>query len=301
MRRRHPFALLLLLLITSLVAAQFGFLIRNTVGKNVGQLQEGPALAVPFTLLRDPTLLLAAGPLEGTETLSKPGLQPPAVPEREPVETQPPPGAPADSPPEQAEGQAGEIGPVEEAWFDDALFIGDSRTVGMSQYGRLGKADYFADTGMTVFNVLTREAADTGFARQRLESLLSAKEYGKIYLMLGINEIGYPFETLIRQYQAVLDSIRAMQPGADVLLCANLHVTRAAAAATPRLEPDHIEQLDEAVAALADGTSVFFLDANPVFCDADGYLREELTGDGVHPYGTGYETWAQWLMEHGIT
>lgn len=80
MRRRHPFALLLLLLITSLVAAQFGFLIRNTVGKNVGQLQEGPALAVPFTLLRDPTLLLAAGPPEGTETLSKPGLQPPAVP-----------------------------------------------------------------------------------------------------------------------------------------------------------------------------------------------------------------------------
>lgn len=129
------------------------------------------------------------------------------------METQPPPGASADSPPEQAEGQAGEIGPVEEAWFDDALFIGDSRTVGMSQYGRLGKADYFADTGMTVFNVLTREAADTGFVRQSLESLLSAKEYGKIYLMLGINEIGYPFETLIRQYQAVLDSIRAMQPG----------------------------------------------------------------------------------------
>lgn len=46
---------------------------------------------------------------------------------------------------------------------------------------------------------------------------------------------------------------------------------------------------------------MFFLDANPVFCDADGYLREELTGDGVHPCGTGYETWAQWLMEHGIT
>ena len=80
-------------------------------------------------------------------------------------------------------------------YFDDALFIGDSRTVGLSQYGRLGRADYFASTGMTVFNVLKEKRfPTTDLAKQDLPSLLSAKRYGKIYLILGINEIGYPFD-----------------------------------------------------------------------------------------------------------
>ncbi len=39
----------------------------------------------------------------------------------------------------------------------DVLFIGDSRTVGLSEYGDLGNADVFADSGMSVFNLLDRK------------------------------------------------------------------------------------------------------------------------------------------------
>ena len=33
--------------------------------------------------------------------------------------------------------------------FDDVLFIGDSRTDGLSEYGHLGNADVFADSGLS--------------------------------------------------------------------------------------------------------------------------------------------------------
>ena len=33
----------------------------------------------------------------------------------------------------------------DESFFDDALFIGDSRMVNVANYARLGSADYFAD------------------------------------------------------------------------------------------------------------------------------------------------------------
>ena len=39
----------------------------------------------------------------------------------------------------------------DESWFDDALFIGESRTAGLQGYGRLGKADYFCGEGLTVY------------------------------------------------------------------------------------------------------------------------------------------------------
>ncbi len=37
--------------------------------------------------------------------------------------------------------------------FQSVLFIGDSRTVGLHEYGQMGKADVFANSGMTVFNL----------------------------------------------------------------------------------------------------------------------------------------------------
>lgn len=36
--------------------------------------------------------------------------------------------------------------------FTNVLFIGDSRTAGLSEYGDLGQAEVFADSGMSVFN-----------------------------------------------------------------------------------------------------------------------------------------------------
>ena len=311
MKRRNPFGLVVALFITSLVLAMVGFLIRETAGKGIEQLKDMPALAVPFAIAQDPTILQASqNGHEDTETLSKPteGVLPSqpsdsgVSEEKKGSGSRVPEVLPAEDASEEEVEQPEEVKwqAVEESWFDDALFIGDSRTLGLSQYGRLGKADYFADTGLTVFNALTTALSDENFQKQDLQSLLSSKIYGKIYLMLGINEIGYPFETLLAQYQTVLDTIRSLQPDAKILLCANLHVTRAAAAETPRLEPDNITRLDTAIASLADGENMYFLDVNPEFCDEAGYLREDMTGDGVHPFGTGYALWAQWLMQHGI-
>lgn len=51
--------------------------------------------------------------------------------------------------------------------FTNVLFIGDSRTAGLSEYGDLGQAEVFADSGMSVFNLFdsriktkSREQAD---------------------------------------------------------------------------------------------------------------------------------------------
>ena len=153
---------------------------------------------------------------------------------------------------------------------------------------------------MTVFNVLEEKVSDNGFEKTDLLSLLAEKKYGKIYLMLGINEIGYPFESLMAQYEAALQKIREYQPDAVILLCANLNVTREKAAGNPSLSVENIGRLNENIAGLSNGKDVFYLDANEIFCGEDGYLKKEITGDGVHPYGTGYEEWARWLCEKGI-
>lgn len=79
---------------------------------------------------------------------------------------------------------------VDKSYFKDVLFIGDSRTVGLFEYGQIEGANFFANTGMNVYNVREKTVSVSNLGNVTLDKLLSSKQYGKIYLMLGINELG---------------------------------------------------------------------------------------------------------------
>ena len=47
----------------------------------------------------------------------------------------------------------------------------------------------------------------------------------KIYLMLGVNELGYKFEKIIEKYKELIQFIKEKEPNVTIFLQANLHVT----------------------------------------------------------------------------
>ena len=191
---------------------------------------------------------------------------------------------------------------VDESYFDHTLFIGDSRTQGLSQHARLGKADYFAQAGMTVFNLFKERVSDCGFGTTDLKTLLQKRKYERIYLMLGINEIGYPMNGIKNQYEAVLKEIQALQPDATIILEANMHVARKKEKANPSFRLANIEELNQIIASFADQKQIFYIDVNEVstFVDEEGYLRDDVSVDGVHPNVPYYKNWAQWLCENAV-
>ena len=289
MKIKPPLQLLALILLSCAVISIAGMIAKHTVCQAAGQFQDQPAITIPFLLLQDNTVLYAAHDEETSDQETNLTVQLPVyllaslttVMENEQPETITP-------------------HPVEESYFDDALFIGDSRTEGMAIFGRLGKADYFASSGMTVFNVLTKETQDINFSTTDLPSLLDSKQYGKIYIMLGINELGYAMESIMQKYENILKDIVSAQPNAKIILCANIYVTKEKSAAVSWLSWENINRLNNNIAALADNKTIFYLDANELFCDDSGYMDPAKTGDGVHPYATGYQEWAGWLQGHGI-
>ena len=119
-------------------------------------------------------------------------------------------------------------------------------------------------------------------------------------MMLGINELGYSMDSLMNQYKDVLSSIQAAQPEAKIILCANLNVVEEKTKYASWLTSENVTTLNSRIAQMADGETIFYLDANTLFCDETGYLDEKLTEDGVHPTGDGYQLWAAWLNENGI-
>lgn len=189
------------------------------------------------------------------------------------------------------------------SYFDDAAFLGDSRTLGISDYAGLDGADFYCDSGMTIFKLLGEDGVTyqkTG-KKVDLNQVLQQKQYGKIYIMLGMNELGYGnTEMYLKQYREVVEQIREWQPDAIIYVMANLHVSEEKNNAETEFNNININDKNAASALLANGTDIFYLDCNPLFTDKNGFLNADLTFDGVHLYAQHYDVWREFLLEHGV-
>lgn len=190
--------------------------------------------------------------------------------------------------------------PADASYFDDALFIGDSRTMGLWEYGDLGNATVLADSGMSVYKILQENLKSADGGTYTLQTLLEENTYGKIYLMLGINELGYDFDATVKKYEELVSTIRQLQPDAILFIEANLHITKEKSDTSDIFNNDNINRFNEAVSKLADNEHIFYLDVNPLFDDERGGLSPEYTSDKVHVLGKYYLDWSKWLLEQAV-
>lgn len=191
---------------------------------------------------------------------------------------------------------------VEEDYFEDAAFIGDSRTLGIADYAKIN-ADFYCESGMTIYKLLGEKGVKNPKTGEKvnLSEVMQHKKYGKIYIMLGMNELGYGnTEAFYEKYKEVVEQIREWQPQAVIFIMANLHVSREKNNYATEFNNINVNDKNAAIANLADGINIFYIDSNPLFVDEGGFLKAELTFDGVHLYANSYSVWRDFLMEHGV-
>ncbi len=187
---------------------------------------------------------------------------------------------------------------VTEDYFDDALFIGDSRTVGLGKYTDLPEhATFLCVTSLTAEKVFSSNFKGKG----TLESYLTSNRYGKIYLMVGINELGSgTTEYFMQKYTEVVDRIMELQPDAIIFVEAVMKVDKEKNDSDRIFNNTNITGRNHAIATLADNRRVFYIDVNEVVCDEDGNLKADLTFDHLHLIGSSYELWKDFLLKHGV-
>lgn len=189
---------------------------------------------------------------------------------------------------------------ADRSYFDDALFIGDSRTVGLYQYGDLGNAVILADTGMSVYKLAGKEFVLSDGSKTTFEQLLAERKFQKIYLMLGINELGYDFDQTARKYAGIVDKIMELQPQAILFVQANLHITSSKSAKSDIYNNENINRLNDSMKAIAEERNLMYLDVNPLFDDGEGNLSPEYTVDESHVLGKYYKDWVDWLLSNAV-
>ena len=196
------------------------------------------------------------------------------------------------------------LGSVGPEYFSDALFIGDSRTVGLCEYGSLkGTAAFLAKESINVYNILDKELWFTDNDEEgwdsTVEDILKDRTFGKIYVALGVNELGIGNTYMYyEKYRELLEMIREYQPDAVIYIQGIMHVSEEKSSSDSCRNNTVICQRNYAISTLANGYDIYYIDMNPYVCDANGDLLSDLSGDGIHLKASAYERWDRSLMEN---
>lgn len=194
---------------------------------------------------------------------------------------------------------------VKKDYFDDALFIGDSRIEGLKLYSGLDNAKFYCKEGISLNKILTEKFVKIKIKGEKktvsIKRALKEKEFGKIYIMIGINEITYRDNKDFKEkYSEVLEEIKALQPNAKIVLMGIMKVTNQYAKENPGFSNGNINAKNVMIAELADGKNVFYMDFNPEICDSKGGVKKSYTWDGVHLKAEYYSIWVKFLKKHGF-
>lgn len=200
---------------------------------------------------------------------------------------------------------APESPPVDNSYFDDAAFVGDSRTDGFMIYSGIGTGKNLTSNGLSIFKLGEKKALTIGGEQYTLLEALALEQYGKVYLSLGVNELGtYNDQGFYRCYGEAVDQIRRLQPNAVIyiqgLIPLNEGKIEEANGNKYHLTNDHLRVYNDLMRQVAQEKQVVFLDLYAQFADEDGALPEWASKDGVHLVKEYCQQWLEYLKTHTV-
>lgn len=191
---------------------------------------------------------------------------------------------------------------VEDTYFDGAVFLGDSRTEGLSLYSGLKTGYFYTAVGATVESVFSKKNFETeGGEKVPLLDAVAEQDCDKIYIMLGINELGWSkVKTFHDQYAKLVDRVRADHPEAKIVLQSIPPVSAKQEAKKTYVNNARIAEYNGVIQALAEEKECYFLDVAACLTGGDGLLPKDLNFDGIHLNPAGCKVWLNYLRTHSL-
>ena len=182
---------------------------------------------------------------------------------------------------------------VRDTDFSGCLFIGDSRTEGFMLYSGVRGAEAYTARGLMVDTYFTSPVVDAGGKKVTVSEAIEADApYTRVYIMLGINELGWAYDSVfISKYENLLDHVRSCMPDAEIIVQSIIPVTAAKSQSDEVYNNENIARYNELIRGMCAKKGIAFADLVPYFTDADGALPEEAAFDGIHLQTSYCERW----------
>lgn len=190
---------------------------------------------------------------------------------------------------------------VDISYFDDAVFIGDSRTEGLILNMNLSQITAYTHKGLMVNTALTDSVIDLNGQKVTIVEALKQTEFSKVYIMLGINELGWSYSSrFIEKYGQLIDEIKAVNPNALIYVQSILPVSKKVSSTHNYVKNEKIIEYNILLAQMAAEKKVFYVNSAEAVIDENGCLPDDAATDGIHLKKSYCETWLNYLETHTV-
>ncbi|MBQ1351801.1 MAG: hypothetical protein IIY71_03675, partial [Oscillospiraceae bacterium] len=151
--------------------------------------------------------------------------------------------------------------------------------------------------------VFTRETVkqEDGTKISVLDALRANSNFKKVYIMLGLNELGWvSLDQFQAQYAKLVDAIQEISPDAIIYLQSILPVSEEKSASSNIYNNDRIQMFNQRIFAVAQEKQVFYINVAEAVADENGCLPSDFTSDGIHLQKKACEQWLAYLKSHTI-
>lgn len=191
---------------------------------------------------------------------------------------------------------------VDDAYFDDAVFVGDSILSGLQVYGLMSNAEFACEIGTSASRALKSRVIKKNYQLYTLIDLALLNQPNKIYIMLGTNGID------IVKTDQVLGDMRNLiaytvenRPEAIIYIISLPPVTPTATEKHRLLNNENIVIYNEGLRQIALDYQVYYLHTNPLFVQEDGSLNRSFAAkDGYHMLQQAHMIFRDYLYTHTI-
>lgn len=176
----------------------------------------------------------------------------------------------------------------------DVVFLGDSITQGWGGAGAPVWKKRFEPLNAVNYGIGGDTTREVLFRLN--DGVLDGLKPKAVVLMIGTNNFGLPGDSVadtVKGVEAVVASVRKKAPDAKVLVLGIFPRDKAAGTAFRK----KITEANEAIAKLADGKAVVYLDIGKKFLADDGTLPADVMPDALHLSEKGYGIWADAIDE----
>lgn len=169
--------------------------------------------------------------------------------------------------------------------FDSSVaFIGDSRTQGFLMYTGLKDVVDYTYIGLMVDTAVTKEFIKaSGGKKVTILEDMKTKDIDTVYIMLGINELGWSYsQVFVKYYGNLIDEIRKVKPNCKIYVQSIIPVTKEESDSDDIYNNKNIRKYNELIKKLAQDKNVTYLDVASYLADSSGNLPLSASTDGVH-------------------
>lgn len=181
------------------------------------------------------------------------------------------------------------------------VFLGDSRTVAMVNFGLINDDAALAQIGISHPSFKNNTFINNAGKQYTLKSYLAAHQAPVIYIALGVNGINDPSEDHYKNsFIDLIDTVMSQAPNSNIVLM-SIGPVNDNGAYKKTVQNSWIEKYNAFLLQTAEEKHIFYLNVSEILTADSGQVRSEYdAGDGLHYNGEGCRAILDYIVHHPV-